>query len=276
MCVFDFLSVRFADSAKIGLMGVQSAFAGLRFRAAALHLGASLLIACLAALLVFKVWYPSPFAAVTQVASVFLMLVGIDMVIGPALTLVVAKPTKPRAELIRDLSIIAALQLAALGYGLHSVAAARPAALVFEVDLFRLVTVADIDPAALAEAPAKLRTLTWSGPRLMAVVKPTDPDEQFHTIELGLSGIPLAALPKYWRDYATQAEQVWQKSRAVSELLAKYPQLQQEVAAIAAESGQPPEALRFLPLMSRQSSSWVSLLAPGAQVVGHLPVDGFF
>lgn len=164
---------------------------------------------------------------------------------------------------------------AALAYGLYSVAAARPAALVFEVDLFRLVTVADIDPAVLAEAPANLRTLSWSGPRLMAAVKPTDPDEQLRTIELGLSGIPLAALPQYWRAYETQAEQVWEKSRPVSDLLAKYPQLQQDVAAIAAQVGQPPESLRFLPLMSRQSS-WVSVLAPGAQVVGHLPVDGFF
>ena len=246
-----------------------------RVRAAVLHLGVSVLMASLAALLVFMVWYPSPFAAVTQVAPVFLMLVGIDIVVGPALTLVVAKPTKPRAELIRDLSVIAVLQLAALGYGLHSVAAARPAALVFEVDLFRLVTVADIDPAVLGEAPAKLRSLSWSGPRLMAVVKPTDPDEQLRTIELGLSGIPLAALPRYWRDYATQTEQVWQKSRPVLDLLAKYPQLKPQVKAIAAQAGQPPEALRFLPLMSRQSS-WVSLVAPGAKIVGHLPVDGFF
>lgn len=247
-----------------------------RVRAAVLHLGASVLMASLAALLVFMVWYPSPFAAVTQVAPVFLMLVGIDIVIGPALTLVIAKPTKPRAELIRDLSVIAALQLAALGYGLHSVAAARPVALVFEVDLLRLVTANEIDESTLAEAPAKLRSLSWSGPRLMAAAKPTDPDEQLRTIELGLSGIPLAALPRYWRDYATQTEQVWQKSRLVSDLLAKYPQLRQEVAAIAVQAGQQPDALRFLPLTSRQSSSWVSLVAPGAQVVGHLPADGFF
>jgi hypothetical protein len=196
-------------------------------------------------------------------------------VVGPALTLVITKPTKPRAELIRDLSVIALLQLAALGYGLHSVAAARPVALVFEVDLLRLVTANEIDDSMLAEAPAILRSLSWSGPRLMAVAKPTDPDEQLRTIELGLSGIPLAALPRYWRDYASYADKAWQKSRPVSDLLAKYPQLKPQVAAMAERAGQPPEALRFLPLMSRQSS-WVSVLAPGAQVVGHLPVDGFF
>jgi hypothetical protein len=109
----------------------------------------------------------------------------------------------------------------------------------------------------------------------MAAAKPTDPDEQLRAIGLGLSGIPLAALPRYWRDYETYADKAWQKSRPVSDLLSKYPQLQQKVTAIAEQAGQPPESLRFLPLMSRQSS-WVSVLAPGAQVVGHLPVDGFF
>ncbi len=257
------------------MKSMQSLLTWKRVRAAVLHLGVSLLMAGLAALLVFMVLYPSPFAAVTQVGPVFLMLVGIDIVVGPALTLFIAKPTKPRAELIRDLSVIAALQLAALGYGLHSVAAARPVALVFEVDLLRLVTANEIDDSTLAEAPASLRSLSWSGPRLMAAAKPTDPDEQLRTIELGLSGIPLAALPSYWRDYASYADKAWQKSRPVSDLFTKYPQIQQEVAAIAAQAGQPPEALRFLPLMSRQSS-WVSVLAPGAQVVGHLPVDGFF
>ena len=164
---------------------------------------------------------------------------------------------------------------AALAYGLHGVAAARPVALVFEVDRLQLVTANEIDESTLAEAPASLRTLSWSGPRLMAVAKPTDPDEQLRTIELGLSGIPLAALPSYWRDYAGYADKAWQKSRPVSDLLAKYPQLKPQMAAMAERAGQPPEALRFLPLMSRQSS-WVSVLAPGAQVVGHLLVDGFF
>jgi len=248
----------------------------LRVRAASVHLGTCLLIAALAALLVFLCWYPSPFAAITDVARVFGMLVGIDIVIGPALTLVVAKPTKPRAELVRDLIVIAVLQLSALAYGLHSVASARPVGLVFEADLFRLVTASDIETETLREAPVALRELSWRGPKLLSVVKPTDADELLRATELGLAGVPLAAIPKYWRDYATQAERVWRTARPVTVLLAKYPPLQQGVAAIAAQAGQPPEALRFLPLVSRQAS-WVALVAaPGARVVGYLPVDGFF
>jgi hypothetical protein len=248
----------------------------MRWRAASLHLGACLLIAALAALLVFLCWYPWPFAAITDVAPVFLMLVGIDIAVGPALTLVVAKPTKHRAELVRDLSVIAILQLGALAYGLHSVASARPVALVFEADLLRLVTASDIEPESLAEAPQSLRELSWRGPTLMSATKPTDADELLRTIELGLAGVPLAALPKYWRDYATQADQVWQTARPVPALLTRYPNLKADAAAIARDAGQPPEALRFVPLVSRQAS-WVALIAaPNARVVGYLPVDGFF
>jgi hypothetical protein len=246
-----------------------------RWRVASLHLGACLFIAALAALLVFLCWYPSPFAAITDVAPVFLMLVGIDIVIGPALTLVVAKPTKRRAELVRDLSVIAVLQLSALAYGLHSVASARPVALVFEADLLRLVTASDVEPDSLGEAPGALRRLSWRGPTLMSAIKPTDADELLRTTELGLAGVPLAALPKYWRDYATQAR-VWQTARPVPALLTHYPNLKADAAAIARDAGQPPEALRFVPLVSRQAS-WVALVAaPNARVVGYLPVDGFF
>ncbi len=246
-----------------------------RLRAAGIHLAVCVVVAALVALVVFLCWYPAPFADLTHVAPIFLMLVGIDIVVGPALTLVVAKPTKPRAELLRDLSVIALLQLSALAYGVHSVASARPVALAFEVDLFRLVTANEIDDASLAEAPAALRELPWRGPRLMAVVKPDDPSEQLRTIDLGLAGVPLAALPKYWRDYASLADEVWRKSKPVALLLEKHPQVAADVQAAAAAAGQPVSALRFLPLLSRQAS-WVTLMAPGAKVVGHLPVDGFF
>ncbi len=246
-----------------------------RLRAVTIHLGVCLLIASLAAWLVFQVWYPAPFSAMTQVTPVFALLVGIDVVVGPALTLVVARPSKSRAELLRDLSVIGLLQLGALAYGLHSVASARPVALVFEVDLLRLVTANEIDESLLPEAPAPLRELPWRGPRLMAVVKPDDPSEQLRTIDLGLAGVPLAALPKYWRDYASQADAAWRKAKPVAGLLAKYPHVAADVQAAAVAAGKPASDLRFLPLLSRQAS-WVTLVAPGAKVVGHLPVDGFF
>lgn len=246
-----------------------------RLRAALVHLGLSALVAASASVLVFFVWYPSPFAAVVGGTHLFLLLISVDVIIGPALTAVVASAGKPRRELRRDLLVIVALQIAAFGYGLHSMALARPVALVFEISEFRVVTAAEIEGGSLAAAPTDLRELSWRGPRLMAANKPTDPQEMLRTVELGLAGIPLSAMPNYWRQYASQADAVWRAARPVAALVARYPTSADEVARIAVAAGQPASALRFLPLRAR-GAEWVTLVAqPGAHIVGYLPLDGF-
>lgn len=248
----------------------------MRLRAAAIHFGASALVATLASLLVFLVWYPAPFAALAGGTHLFLLLVSVDVVMGPALTAVVASAGKPRRELFRDLAIIVTLQVAAFGYGLYSMALARPVALAFEVDLLRVVSAADLDPAELKDAPPGLRELSWHGPRLLAVLKPSDPAEQLRAVQLGLAGIPLAALPRYWHDYAPYADAAWRAARPVPALLGQYPAAVDAITKIAADAGQSPQALRFLPLLAHRAS-WVALVAaPDARIVGYLPLDGFF
>ena len=247
-----------------------------RLRAAGIHLSLSAVAAALASALLFLVWYPSPFATIVGGIQLFMLLVSVDVVMGPALTFVVANPGKPRRELVRDLSVIVVLQLAAFGYGIYSMALARPVALVFELVEFRLVTAADVESASLTEAPIHLRELSWRGPNLISAARPTDPQEQLRTVELGLAGIPLAAMPRYWRDYSAHADAAWRTARPVSTLLAKYPASADAVEKIATAAAQPASSLRFLPLRARHAE-WVAVIAmPGARVVGYLPLDGFF
>jgi len=247
-----------------------------RLRAAGLHLALSATVALIASLVVFLVWYPSPFAGIAGATHLFLLLVAVDVAMGPALTAVAVSPGKPRAELKRDLAVIVALQLAAFSYGIYTVALARPVALVFELDRMQLVSAADIDPESLAQAPVALRALPWSGPRLLAVVKPTDPTEQFNVIQLGLGGVALAALPRYWRDYPSQAVAAWNAARPASDLLKHYPNSVNDVARMAKAAGVGVPDLRFLPLQARRSESVMLLAAEGNKVVGFLPVEGWF
>lgn len=234
------------------------------------------MVAACVALVIFRIWYPPPFAAISGGFGLFGLIVGIDVILGPALTAVIASPAKPLGELRRDLAFIVLLQAAAFGYGVYSLALARPVWLAFEVDRMRVVTAADIDDSVLDEAPPELRSLSWTGPRLIAAIKPTDPAEQLRSVELGLAGFDLAMVPRNWRPYATQLDAVWRTARPASQLAAKYPHARQDFDAIAAIAEQRLEDLRFLPLLSRQAS-WVTLIAaPGARVVGHLPLDGFF
>ena len=120
-------------------MTSESSFWAGRARAAAIHLTISLALAALAGLLVFAVWYPYPYREISGGRELFILVVTVDVVMGPLMTLAVFNLSKPRKELFRDLAVIAVLQIAALVYGLWTVAVARPVHLVFEIDRFRVV-----------------------------------------------------------------------------------------------------------------------------------------
>src|SRR5690554_3404124 len=99
-----------------------------RIKAFTLHLAISVTIAAIAMIIVFYFWYPAPLHTAVGVTQIFLILLAVDVVLGPVLTLVVYKVGK--RTLIMDLSVIALLQVSALCYGVYTVAEGRPAWLV--------------------------------------------------------------------------------------------------------------------------------------------------
>jgi hypothetical protein len=247
-----------------------------RLAAAGVHLLASAAVAAVGALLIFRLWYPAAFDVIAGGTTLFVLLVSVDVVLGPALTFVAASPGKRLREFRVDLTIIVVLQIAAFGYGIYTIAAARPVFESFEIDRFRVVTAADIDTELLPQAPPELRSLPWLGPKMIAAVRPVDPAEQLKSIELGMAGLDLSMFPANWRTYESQQRAAWERARPVSLLSARYPRAQAELTHIAATTGRPLTDLRFLPLVSRQVS-WVAVLAPpDARIAGYLPVDGFF
>lgn len=107
-----------------------------KFRAAGIHLSVSLAVAALAAWLVFGLWYPYPYREISGGRELFMLVTAVDVVLGPLMTLVVYNRTKSRREKLLDFSVIGALQIAALCYGLWTVAQSRPVHMVFGYDRF--------------------------------------------------------------------------------------------------------------------------------------------
>ena len=68
------------------------------------HLAISFFIALIVVGVVFFIWYPSPLAKAVGVTDIFLMLLAIDVVIGPMLGWVVYKEGKKTLKM--DLSIV--------------------------------------------------------------------------------------------------------------------------------------------------------------------------
>lgn len=176
-----------------------------RLKAFLLHLTVSIFIALLAVLAVFRVWYPAPLHEALGVTHIFLLLLLIDVILGPLLTLLVFKTGKK--TLIIDMAIIACLQLAALSYGLWTVAEGRPAWIVYNTDRFDVVTVVDIDSRQLDEARAQYRSASWSGPQWVGAVKPDDPERNNNILfEAIRGGSDIAQRPNLYRPLEEVAE----------------------------------------------------------------------
>lgn len=100
-----------------------------RLGAFAIHLAASLAIFAVLAALVVYVWYPEFFFTTDGGWQGIRIIILVDVVAGPLLTLVVYDRRKP--ELQRDLAIIVTFQALCLIGGTYVVYSERPLALVY-------------------------------------------------------------------------------------------------------------------------------------------------
>ena len=249
----------------------------LRFavRYAGRHLLISLLIALASAAVVFGLWYPSPYRQLLQVDHIYLLVLAVDVVCGPLLTLVLASPKKSRRERWLDFSLIGLIQLAALAYGMHSVWVARPVALVFEVDRLSVVTANEVLQDRLPKALPEFRGLPFAGVLKAGTRKPASNAEMMRSLDLSLGGVPLAAQPDWWQPWADSLPAMRERAKPLAELMGRKPQAVPVLQDAARDAGRPAAELSYLPLVSSKTLDWVALLDDKLDMVGWAPVDGF-
>lgn len=234
----------------------------VRIKAFLLHLAASSIIALLVVLLVFLVWYPAPLHVALGVTDIFLLLLLIDVILGPVLTLMVYKAGKK--TLIMDLAVIACLQLAALSYGLWTVAEGRPAWLVFNSDRFDAVTVVDIDKRWLNEARAEYRSVSLTGLRWVGAEKPDNPDQRGRILFESLQGgSDIAQHPSLYQPLANMLDAMHLRAQPLERL---YEFNDTHVVDRMLLSW--PDAQAWLPLKARSKPMVVLLGKGGREVLG--------
>ena len=246
-----------------------------RLRASAIHLAISLSVATLAALVVFGWWYPYPYRELSGGRELFALVVAVDVVLGPLITLVIFNPAKTRRHLVMDFTVIGLLQVAALAYGLWTVFVARPVHLVFEYHRMAVVHAIDVDSDLLAKAPPSLQTLPVTGPTVIALRPFKNPAEQFDATTAALKGFPLAARSDLWQAYEPARADVLKEAKPVAELRARFSNQAAQIDWAIAATGRPVTDLRYLPLLSRKTAWTVLLDTTTAEPLGYLPLDSF-
>lgn len=246
-------------------------------KAASLHLLFSLVVAVLAATLVFGLWFPAPLHQIAGGAGLFLILMAVDVVCGPVLTLILFDPQKARQKWLLDVALIAVVQLGALVYGLNQMAAARPVFIALEGDRFRVVQAMDVDQARLGEALPEFREQSYAGPRVIAVrlSKPGETD-YLASVQLSVQGLHPAFRPQRWESYASAMPPVAQRLQPVALLRQKNPDQLAVLDGALHKLALSEDELGYLPLVREEITGWVALVrrSDGAPV-SYLPLDGW-
>lgn len=246
-----------------------------RARAAGVHLLISAVVAAAAAALVFGVWFPGIYRQVAGGRDLFILIASVDVVLGPLLTFAVFNLKKGWPHLRRDLAVIGVIQLAALVYGLVTVYGARPVAMVFESDRFRVITVGQVEQDELPQARPEYRQLPLAGPWLLGARRPTPGEEANDALFKAVGGIDRAQRPKFWQPYADSTADALGRARPLALLLTQYPALAGDVRAKLQALKVDESSARFLPLMGR-GGDWVVILDSAGRLVHYVQAEGFF
>lgn len=217
-----------------------------RYRAASTHLAISASVSALVLLAMLFLWYPPPLFMVLGGGVLATLIIGVDMTLGPLITLIIFDTRKK--ELVFDLAIVVALQLGALGYGIHIMYDARPAFIVFTGQEFAVISVVDIDEKeqAMARSHSNL-----TSPVLVAVQPPTDPKELADINSYSFFGLGIQHHPKYYIPYADNRQQAIKASRPLSDLKPE-PQDKERLEKYLQQSVRNADKLRFLPVTTER------------------------
>jgi len=243
-----------------------------RFQASGIHLGISLVIATVVGCLIYFVWYPHPYFQVAGGSNLMLLIMGVDIVVGPLLTLVVYKAGKKGLRF--DLACIAVLQTVAFFYGLSVIAQARPVFIVASLDRFVPIYANGLDDADLAQAKQpEFATRSWTGPRLVGAKLPINTKERNDLTFSSLVGKDLEKFPKYYVPYADVADAMLAKAKSLTDLAAKSPSNRLAVEYCANNNGQTLDQLAYLPVLSRAKAFTMVLSRVTKQPLEVLPID---
>ena len=234
-----------------------------RWKAAAIHLSISLTVAAIVATLLYTLWFPPPYFRAAGASDLIPLLMGVDIVMGPLLTLVVISPGKPKKLRRLDLSVIVALQAVAFGYGFYVVCQARPVFIVAESDRLVIVAADELTDADLSKGSRpEYRSRSWRGPRLVGALPPQGPEVADFTMKVLAGGKDIDRLPQYYVPYEQLADRLMKHALPLDLLKPADAEQRRRLATLESDATARGQTLHFLPLQ-RGPEDYAAIIAPG-------------
>lgn len=159
-----------------------------RVLASATHLLASMSVISIFLSFVYFIWYPGPLSELHGVIDAIKVVIGVDIVLGPLLTLIIFDIRKPRKELVRDLTVIVLIQISALAWGAYTTLKVRPVFVVLYNGTMNSIARNDV-AGDVANSTVTVPGF-WQRPR-QAYIPTLDPKEAIQQVQDMLTkGVP--------------------------------------------------------------------------------------
>lgn len=150
--------------------------ASFRWQAFGIHLAISLVVLGGLLYMLFVHWFPGHFFDTDGGWNVLRIVILVDLVLGPLLTLVAANPAKTTRALRKDFTVIAVLQAAAFAWGTWMAWDNRPYAMLWVDGDFHSMPYSAFNE--FPEARARIAQLPGEWPRQVMVMLPENLEER--------------------------------------------------------------------------------------------------
>ncbi len=223
-----------------------------RFKAFGWHFAGSAGVLLLALGTLYFGWYRWPGWYLTGVLHVLPVTVGVDLVLGPLMTLIVASPRKSTRELGRDIACIAAVQLVALSYGCATLWQGRPLYYAFSESELSVVQAMDLEPSEVElgrKTNPQFAPHWYSLPRWIWAPLPRDEQQSAAIIRSAISGgFDVTERPGYFKDWRQGLGELRKQLKKVDDQRYFSSKQRQALRQRMQEQGYPPDAPITLPM----------------------------
>jgi hypothetical protein len=206
-----------------------------RYHAFVIHLIVSVAVASVFLLLTFFVWYPAPLFKVEGTWLAIQILVVVNFMLGPLLTLMVFKPKKLGLKF--DMVIIIAIQLSAFIYGANVIITERPVIVSFAVDRFVVISAAEAKDLEMDKLDTQQVKLNDIGPSYVYAERP-DMEADQELLFGVLEGKPdLEKRPEYYRDFHVNIERNYMKAMDLQSYAEEFEPARENIEKYLKKSG---------------------------------------
>jgi hypothetical protein len=240
-----------------------------RLYAALIHLAVSAIVAGVIVLLMLFAWYPPPFFTAMGGATLILLLVGVDVILGPLVTLLIFDLKKKSLRF--DILCIAILQAAALAYGASIMFQSRPVYVVYFKDRFDVVTSSRIPKEELMRAKGMAyESLPLGGPQTVALNLPIDPEEKNRMLFHRKASGDFVAFPQHYVSYERRSKDAANAAKPIAQLRTANPHIQTELFKLLAAKAIDEKDIGYLPMVTFSSEMAVVLRRDTGEILGML------